>query len=96
LRRNHIFCASLFKKDCWTLAGGFDEEQFSRGKQGVHGFEDYNFWLRCTKAGFNVSVVPEVLFYYRKHPGGSMLTESLKNRKKIIAYMKNEHPLLRA
>jgi hypothetical protein len=94
LKRNHIFCASLFKKDCWTLAGGYDELQSVKGKQGVNGFEDWTFWLRCTKAGFNVSVVPEVLFYYRKH-GSSMLKEALDNRKKIIDYMKIEHPGIR-
>ncbi len=96
LKRNHIFCASLFKKDCWTLAGGYDEEQWVNGKQKANGFEDMGFWLRCTKAGFNVSVVPEVLFYYRKHANGSMMTDAMKNRAKIIGYMKNEHPLLRA
>ncbi len=95
LIRNHIFCASLFKKDCWTLAGGYDEEMWVNGKQGVNGFEDFAFWLKCTKLGFNVSIVPEILFFYRKHPNGSMLTESLKNKKKIIDYMRIEHPGLK-
>lgn len=94
LRSNHIFCASLFKKDCWTLSGGYDEEQFVRGKQGVNGFEDWKLWLRLAKLGFNFTVVPEVLFYYRKHPNGSMLTESMKNRVKILNYMRQEHPQL--
>lgn len=88
LKSNHIFCCSLFKKDVWTISGGYDEEQFTKGKQGVNGYEDWSYWIKATKNNFNVTVVPEILFYYRKH-GDSMHSNAIKNHKKIIAYMKD-------
>lgn len=85
LSDNHINCCSLFKKDVWTLTGGYDEKM-------KLGFEDYEFWLRATKAGFNVTSIDQTLFYYRKR-GESMFTNALKNKETILSYMKTKHPM---
>jgi hypothetical protein len=94
LKMNQIFCCSLFSKHVWSACGGYDEQQWSKGKQGCNGFEDWLFWLRATKNDFNVTVVPEILFYYRKN-GQSMITDAMKNKSKILAYMRREHPGLK-
>jgi len=94
LLQNHLFCCAMFKKEVWEKVGGYDEEQFKHGKQGANGFEDYKFWLRATKSGYTVTVVPEYMFFYRKY-GESMVSEANKNKAKILAYMKQEFPLLK-
>ena len=93
LKRNYLFCCSIFKREVWENCGGYDEEQFTHGKQGCHGWEDFNFWLRATKINYKIDVVPQVLFYYRKHEH-SMHSDSIKNKKRIIDYMRIEHPQL--
>lgn len=90
LKGNQIFCCSLFSKHVWNTAGGYDEEQFTKGKQGCNGYEDWMFWLNATEKDFNVAIVPEVLFYYRKHEA-SMYTEAKKNHSKILQYIKSKH-----
>ena len=83
---NHINCSSLFKKDVWTLAGGFDENMRK-------GYEDWEFWIRATKCGFNVTILDDTLFYYRKHTTPSMYNDARANHNSIISYMRIKHPL---
>ena len=85
LNKNHINCCSIFKKDVWTLAGGYDEKMRD-------GYEDWEFWIRAAAAGFNITSINETLFFYRKHPGPSMFDEAKGKHAKIISYMKGKHP----
>lgn len=84
LIRNHIHCCSIFKKDVWTLTGGYDENM-------KLGFEDWDFWTRATKEGFGVTCVDEPLFLYRKHASPSMVDQAKRNQRQIISYMKSKH-----
>lgn len=79
IRNNQINCCSLYKHEIWEKIGGYDEEM-------KLGYEDWDFWLRATKAGYTVKTIPEYLFYYRKH-GTSMVTNAIKNHDKIKSYM---------
>lgn len=83
LEQNHLHCCSLFKKDVWTLTGGFDEAMRD-------GYEDWDFWTRATQLGFYATVVEEPLFNYRKH-GASMLTHARKNHDSIRQYMLSKY-----
>lgn len=87
LSRNQINCCSLFRKSMWLHIGGYDEQMRD-------GFEDYEFWIRATKAGYRVVVLQEPLFFYRKH-GPSMISSALKKKNQILAYIKTKHPDLR-
>lgn len=84
IQKNHINCCSLFKREIWDAIGGYDENM-------KEGFEDWDFWTRATRAGYDVRVFPEYLFFYRKHKYGSMFTESMKKRDKIIEFMKTKY-----
>lgn len=84
LQRNHINCCSLFKKDVWTMAGGYDENMRD-------GYEDWDFWIRATQAGFNVQVINEFLFFYRKH-SVSLFAHAKNNHDKIVSYMRGKYP----
>ena len=59
---------SLFRKECWLETGGYDEKM-------KKGYEDWEFYIRLTQK-WNVEVIPEVLFYYRKH-SDSMVKEAI-------------------
>ena len=78
---------ALIKKICWEQAGGYDETMRSGG------YEDWNFWIDVTKHGWLVHVIPEYLFYYRRHPV-SRRTKSHENRPEfILQVVKNHHDL---
>lgn len=83
-RHNHINCCSLYKRDIWDKIGGYDENM-------KLGLEDWDFWLRATKVGYTVSVVPEPLFNYRKHQNGSMIDTARKHYRETEKYIKSKH-----
>jgi len=62
LLANRIHCASMFRKKLWEEIGGYDESLFEA-------YEDWDFWLRCAKAGKRFFVIGEPLFLYRRHAG---------------------------
>ncbi len=76
---NRINCCSLYRKEMWEKVGGYDESMRI-------GYEDWDFWIRGTKLGYTVGIVPEFLFFYRKH-GASMVSNAIKHHKELLAYM---------
>lgn len=80
---NQISCSSLFRKCDWDLVGGYDETMRD-------GFEDWEFWIRIRKAGRQLTVVPEVLFEYRRKTS-SMVTDSLARSRDILRFMHDKH-----
>lgn len=83
IKRNQINCCSLFRREIWEMVGGYDEQMRD-------GYEDWEFWIRATRAGYKVKVVWEELFFYRKH-GDSMVMHAQKNHDKIFAYMRSKN-----
>lgn len=84
ISHNNIYCCSLFRKKVWETVGGYDEKM-------TLGLEDWQFWLKSLYAGFGLSVVPEYLFFYRKH-GHSMIDETLKRHKEAFSDLKKTLP----
>jgi glycosyltransferase involved in cell wall biosynthesis len=76
---NQVNCCSLFKKEMWQKLGGYDESM-------REGYEDWDFWLRASKAGYKFKTIPEILFYYRKH-GKSMIDSTVQKHDIIKKYM---------
>jgi len=64
LSENRVDCTSMVRKSAHRAAGGFDEAN-------RHGFEDWEFWLRCATAGYWGGTVPEYLNWYRRRPAHS-------------------------
>jgi glycosyltransferase involved in cell wall biosynthesis len=63
---NCIPVASMFRREMWHRAGGYDAA--------IRSAEDVDFWLRGLSLGFDaVKVTSEPLFTYRRH-GASMST----------------------
>lgn len=72
---NDIHGSALFRRRAWEAAGGY-RESFT-------GWEDWNLWLNMAGAGYRWDVVPEELFYYRKH-GETRSSRSFRNRQALF------------
>ena len=56
------------------------------------GYEDWDFYIRVCAKGWNVHIIPEILFFYRQHDF-SMRLDAYKNYDKDIKeymYLKNK------
>lgn len=78
-QKNRINCCSLFTRQAWKDVGGYDESM-------KEGFEDWDFWRRLSRQGKRFMIIPEYLFFYRKH-GRSMFTEAMEKRDRLIHEM---------
>lgn len=76
LFNNASIGTSLFRKKIWEEVGGYDESM-------KLGYEDWEFYIRVCKAGWNVHIIEEVLFFYRQNPN-SMRIEALNNYDTIV------------
>ena len=72
---NQLIATSLYRKKCWEVVGGYDENM-------KKGFEDWEFWIAITKQGWKYKVVELFLFYYRKSKK-SMLVDTINNHSEI-------------
>jgi GT2 family glycosyltransferase len=62
LKKNTIHGVSLmYKREIFEKLGGFDET--------LNASEEYEFNLRCLKAGYKIGYCPSVLAIYRRHQG---------------------------
>lgn len=73
LARNTVNGAALVRREAFDAVGGYDETM-------RNGCEDWDFWLRLVERGFPGTIIPEVLFYYRRR-ADSMSREMLDERK---------------
>jgi glycosyltransferase involved in cell wall biosynthesis len=77
-------CASMMlRKAMWEDAGGYDESMKT-------GFEDWEFWIRCTSKNWNIAALPEILFDYRVK-NESMYLDAYRRFDEIFAYICNKH-----
>jgi hypothetical protein len=61
LAKNYIHSATLmYKREVFERLGGFDEK--------LNTAEEYEFSLRCLKAGMQLGYCPVILAHYRRHP----------------------------
>jgi glycosyltransferase involved in cell wall biosynthesis len=75
---------SIFRKEAWEKAGGFDETM-------VLGYEDWEFFIRVTKLNWEVAVIPEKLLFYRQTTKSTLANHTEPNREKIIRYIVEKH-----
>jgi glycosyltransferase involved in cell wall biosynthesis len=61
LSRCTVHVTSLFRREIWTQAGGYDPRF-------VEASEDWDLWISAAAAGWRGHCVPEVLAYYRRGP----------------------------
>ena len=56
---NCVNGAAVMRRACFDAVGGFDEEMRD-------GCEDWDFWISAVEAGFIGTIIPEVLYEYRR------------------------------
>jgi glycosyltransferase involved in cell wall biosynthesis len=84
LYRQESCASAMFRKECWEKINGYDEQMKS-------GYEDWEFWIRITAAGWQVHVIKEYLLNYRITEKSMLLTQSEPNRKEIVNYIMEKH-----
>lgn len=85
LQRNCIYSNSLFPKALWEKVGGFDEQMRK-------GLEDWEFWIRCAKAGAEFKTGEYLSLLWRKH--NTSMSENLANPNWAdnMDYFRSKHP----
>jgi len=83
LNLNVIHSATtMYKREVFTKVGLFSENPV------YYSFEEFEFNLRCLKAGLKIGYVDEVLAFYRRHPNQAIKTvnkqERIKNRTELV------------
>jgi glycosyltransferase involved in cell wall biosynthesis len=73
LARNAVNGAALVRRNAFDAVGGYDESMRD-------GCEDWDFWLRLVERGFEGTIIPEVLFHYRRR-ADSMSREMLDDER---------------
>ncbi|CCO22641.1 glycosyltransferase [Maridesulfovibrio hydrothermalis] len=81
---NQQTCTTLFRKDMWKEIGGYDESM-------IHGYEDWELWIRATKNGWVGLQIDEPLFFYRRK-ADSMITNSRDRDTSIKEQIVRLHP----
>lgn len=76
---NQIDANALIKRSVFDKVGLYDENM-------KDGWEDYEFWIRCLKNGFNITIIPELLLLYRKH-GETMSVTAGKKAGELMKYI---------
>lgn len=84
LYRQESCASAMFRKSCWQKIGGYDEQMKT-------GYEDWEFWIRLTAAGWKVAVLNDYWLNYRITDKSMLLTQSEPNREKIIEYILDKH-----
>lgn len=77
---------SLFRKNDWKTAGGYDEKM-------INGWEDWEFFIRLHLDGGKTYVIPEVLFHYRERTGSKTKLAN-KDRYGLLQYIYTKHSYL--
>jgi glycosyltransferase involved in cell wall biosynthesis len=81
---NQCPACAIVRKQCWDDVGGYDENM-------KFGYEDWEFYIRITKKGWTIYVIPEKLLFYRQTKKSTHLNDTLTHRKEIIEYIVDKH-----
>ncbi len=81
---NQCPACAMVRRSAWDQIGGYDENM-------KLGYEDWEFYIRMTKAKWNVHLIPEFLLYYRQTNKSTLANDTHPNRKQIIEYIVEKH-----
>jgi len=101
---NCVPTAAVFKRSIWKKVGGFNPEieigaeeraagRFVGGAPG-RGYEDWNFWISIAEHGGRGKLIPEPLFYYRRHGGARGIGDNAEIHEKLVKKIMITHPAL--
>jgi len=77
--------AALVRLDAVRAAGGYDSAM-------REGNEDWDLWIRLAERGHRGIILPEILFYYRRHAGSlSTVTLARDNHVRLVRALADKH-----
>lgn len=79
LRGPYIDTMAMFRKDIVIHLGGYSTEL-------IHGWEDYDLWLKIAQADYHCKFIPQILSSYRVHTS-SMISHTNRNLQTIACYL---------
>lgn len=82
VRKSGLVGSAFFRRICWEQAGGYHEQ--------IRAYEDWDFYLRVTKRGWRLHIIPEYLLHYRQHQT-SMRIEARAIRPQLIREIVHDH-----
>ncbi len=85
LVNNMISSGAMFRKKAWEQVGGFNER--------MRNAEDWDFWISLSKKGWWGYVIPQPLWYYRRH-GANKSKETFRKRRSVRQQIVSNHPEL--
>jgi sugar O-acyltransferase (sialic acid O-acetyltransferase NeuD family) len=80
---NFIDASSLFAREAWEQAGGFDPK--------ASPLSDWDLWLGIVEHGWKLAFVPEYLFRYRVRSEGGRLSTSEEGMEAARDYIREKH-----
>ncbi len=83
LKKNRMPCAAVFRRALWERIGPYRKDL-------TVGYEDWEFWTRAAASGARAGIVPEPLFFYRKH-GRSMIDAAREADATLSAAIRASH-----
>jgi len=86
MQSNTIYCNAMYPKKAWVDVGGYDESEIMRA-----GYEDWEYWIRCLKAGYHVNTSDFIALRYRCHSGQMTEATAYPQRQKLYKYIYEKH-----
>ena len=83
LFHNNAPATLLYRKKCWEEVSGYDSKL-------INGYEDWEFNISVGKRGWEITVIPEALYNFRKKPN-SRNTKAKNFYKDIRRYTYKKH-----
>ncbi len=81
-----VCTAALVRTSAVLAVGGFDEHMPDQG------YEDWDLWISLVKRGFTGTIIPEVMFYYRRRAGSmSSICCSGDPHQRLMRYLVGKH-----
>lgn len=83
LDHNCLFNSSMFHREAWKEAGGYDENPRT--------YEDWDLWLSIVEKGWRIAVIDEPLINYRHHPEQSSKKMKPGDHLEYVEYIQKKH-----
>ena len=77
----------LVRRDAFEAVGGFDATM-------IGGYEDWEFWVRCSARGYRGVRVAEPLFFWRRHSQDTMIHDAVTRHDQLYSQIIERHRAL--
>jgi glycosyltransferase involved in cell wall biosynthesis len=81
---NQCPACAIYRIECWEQIGGFDETM-------KMGYEDWEFYIRVTRQGWEIEVIPERLLFYRRTVKSTYTNDTTPHKVALVNYIVDKH-----